>query len=192
MPPFRGRWVVLAAAVVVEAASGMFYAFGLYSQRMKDQFGLTATQVDLYGSFGNIGGNFGMHLGFFYRRFGPPATMALAAVLGCAGWAMLWASFAIDGWPAPFWLLLILGFLQGQAQMTSDCAVIPTVVASFPEHRGRAVGFAKATAHPRAPPAHALVVTYAFAIAAGLRRPLWFAQHADLPGTLRVCCYMTL
>ena len=128
------------------------------------------------------------------RRYGPAATMGLAAVLGVSGWALLWACFDA-GLAHPYWLLLLIGFmqawdpkrphyrgvgrlragrvgsaradgtrgealahtppclpyllppssaLQGQAQMAADCAVVPTVLAHFPEHRGRAVGLVKA------------------------------------------------
>ena len=45
-----------------------FYAFSLYSEDMKTSFGLTDGQVDLIATFGNLGGNVGVHVGVLYKR----------------------------------------------------------------------------------------------------------------------------
>ena len=81
-PVWHTRWVTLAAALVVESVSGLFYAFSLYSPALRARFDLSQSQLDLIGTAGNWGGNVGIHIGFFFRRFGPRSTLLLAAVFG--------------------------------------------------------------------------------------------------------------
>eukprot|EP00965_Chrysotila_dentata_P190682 6174036-Pleurochrysis_carterae.AAC.3 len=90
----RRRWLSLAAGVLVEAASGMFYAFSLYSIRLQTQFHLSQQNTDLIATMANVGGNFGVHIGFFYRRYGPRGTLLLAAVFGLSG-ERLWAASVV-------------------------------------------------------------------------------------------------
>jgi MFS family permease len=140
----HSRWATLAAALLVESVCGMFYAFSLYSPNLKHAFGLNEYQIDLIGSMGNLGGNLGLHLGLFYKAFGPRGTCILAVFLGTPAWLLLWACLTFSSLQMPFWMLLVIGFLQGQSQMVADIAAISTVAPGFPEHRGSALGLVKA------------------------------------------------
>ena len=141
-------WLVLGIAVLVQSVGGLFYAFSLYTHTLKDRFGYSQGDVDTIGSLGNVGGSVGIHIGFFFAAFGPRKTLVAATALSLLGWLPLWAALSPaltpDTGAVPYWSLCLLAVLQGQAQNTGDLAAVATVVANFPEHRGRAVGLAKA------------------------------------------------
>ena len=142
------RWATLGAGLVVMSGCGLTLAFSLYSEPIKLRFGLTQERLDMIATMSNLGGNLGVHIGLFYDIFGPRATLGLAALVGCASWLALASAMSPALFPdaaaVPFPLLLVLAFAMGQAQFGGDTAVVATVVAAFPAHRGRAVGLVKA------------------------------------------------
>jgi MFS family permease len=119
------------------------YAFGVFSDLLKVHFGMTQTQLDTVGLVSNIGGNLGVHVGYFYDKFGPKATIALGGLQGVFGFGMMWACVQYSI-PAPYWFLLVLAFIQGHSQAWTDIASVPLLADSFPNHRGSAIGFGKA------------------------------------------------
>eukprot|EP00966_Prymnesium_polylepis_P252883 5845864-Prymnesium_polylepis.1 len=60
----------------------------LYSDTLRLHFNLTQQETDMIGTVGNWGGNFGLHIGYFYGWFGPRATVLLAGCLGVPAWLM--------------------------------------------------------------------------------------------------------
>ncbi len=52
MKILRTRWATLAASIIVEAGSGMFYAFSLYSPNLKYKYELSETQLNLISTMG--------------------------------------------------------------------------------------------------------------------------------------------
>ena len=54
------RWRVLAAGILVESIGGLFYAFSLYSDQLRERFMLTETQVLGIGSAALVGGSVGV------------------------------------------------------------------------------------------------------------------------------------
>ncbi|KAJ1623482.1 hypothetical protein T492DRAFT_883499 [Pavlovales sp. CCMP2436] len=105
LPARRAR--LLAGTLVVESVGGLFYAFSLYSETLKVTYGLTQGAVQLIGTAANIGGTVGVHVGIFYDRFGPRATVLTALALGSVGWGGLWLALATR-WPAPLAVLVLL------------------------------------------------------------------------------------
>eukprot|EP00927_Polykrikos_kofoidii_P071985 TRINITY_DN68160_c0_g1_i1.p1 TRINITY_DN68160_c0_g1~~TRINITY_DN68160_c0_g1_i1.p1 ORF type:complete len:563 (+),score=40.73 TRINITY_DN68160_c0_g1_i1:132-1691(+) len=135
------RWLALAKCILIEHVGGFLYAFGLYSNMLKVTFDLSALQVDLIGSSGNIGGNVGLIGGFVYDRCGPHYIAGMAGLTGLCFWLLTAVSIN-----APFGnavTLIALQFMLGQAQCWSDIVAIPTVQGYFPQHRGTVVGLVK-------------------------------------------------
>lgn len=119
------------------------YMFGLLSEELKDKFHLTQSSLDFVGSSATVGSQFGIHMGYFFDVFGPRATLGLGGLLSALGFLLMWLAihFALPISTAP---LSVITFLFGQGQLTMDLAIIPTLASNFPNHRGMAVGMAKA------------------------------------------------
>eukprot|EP00051_Salpingoeca_urceolata_P025219 m.449096 g.449096 ORF g.449096 m.449096 type:complete len:533 (-) comp20317_c0_seq1:22-1620(-) len=146
------RWTVLAAALLVETVGGLFYMFGVFSDRLKAKSWpggsgpndtLTQSQLQFIGSSANLGGNFAIWAGFLYDFAGPTWTILSGGVLGCVGWLLMWAALRFDSLRMPYGVLNLVSFLQGQAQAIMDIGVIPTMLKHFPDHRGTAIGITK-------------------------------------------------
>merc|ERR1712232_669828 len=65
--------------------------------------------------------------------------------MGLTGWLLMWASVQ-QSWPMhdKVWVLMIISFFQGQSQLWSDLAVVPTVSRHFAHNKGQALGLTKA------------------------------------------------
>eukprot|EP01052_Picozoa_sp_SAG31_P038860 SAG31_NODE_5272_length_2639_cov_1.823228_1_plen_213_part_00 len=150
--PRFSRWTVLAIALIVESIGGLFYMFGVYSQNLKEASWpgglgvggtLTQAQVSLIGAASNIGGNMSPQWGFFYDYFGARPTVIVGGTMGVVGWAGLWAALRYPALKVPFWALIALAAIQGNAQAITDLSSVPTTAQLFPRDRGSALGLVK-------------------------------------------------
>eukprot|EP01100_Stratorugosa_tubuloviscum_P008141 TRINITY_DN3391_c0_g1_i1.p1 TRINITY_DN3391_c0_g1~~TRINITY_DN3391_c0_g1_i1.p1 ORF type:complete len:116 (+),score=40.62 TRINITY_DN3391_c0_g1_i1:150-497(+) len=69
-----GVWIILVACCLLASSAGTGYAFGLTSQTYKNKFGFSQKEVDIIGSFGNLGLFLSITAGLFYDKFGPLLT----------------------------------------------------------------------------------------------------------------------
>jgi hypothetical protein len=141
--PYNKRWAVLSAALFVEILSGTQYAFGIFSQLLKTHYSLSQTQLDNIGLMANIGGNVAIHVGIFFDAYGPKPTCAIAGLQGAIGYLLMWASVQFS-LPMSYGGLILLSILQGSACAWTDVSTIPLLAATFPNHKGTAIGFGKA------------------------------------------------
>merc|ERR1719265_2655959 len=83
------RWRTLLGSLIVSSACGLYYAFALYSQDLKNKAGLTQEELDFAVAMAQVGGNVGVHLGVMYDYLGPQATLAAGAAIGTPAWIVL-------------------------------------------------------------------------------------------------------
>ena len=60
-----------------------------------------------------------MHVGLLYQNCGPKTILFLSMGIGISAWLLLFG--AMTNFFVPYALLLLIGFLQGQAQAMNDC-----------------------------------------------------------------------
>lgn len=125
-------------------ANRLGYIFSVYSEDLKTQFALDQSQLDMLGTLSNLAGNIGIHIGLLQDAVGPSFVVLLGGAIGVAGWLpMYFALSPTTQWRAPYWSLCIFSLLQGQQQLVTDVAVVPTIARNFPHHRGLALGLVK-------------------------------------------------
>ena len=125
-------------------AGRLSYIFSVYSEDLKTQFDLDQSQLDMLGTLSNIAGNIGIHVGLLQDAAGPAVVVLLGGAIGVAGWLpMYFALSPTTQWQAPYWSLCAFSILQGQQQLVTDVAVVPTIARNFPFHRGLALGLVK-------------------------------------------------
>ncbi|KAH8072076.1 hypothetical protein JL721_3986 [Aureococcus anophagefferens] len=90
-PPTACRWRILATVIVVESVSGLMYAFGIYSARLKSKFSLSQEQLDAISISSSLGSNVGVHWACS-RTPRPSAALCAALVAGGGGWLLLWSA----------------------------------------------------------------------------------------------------
>ena len=122
----------------------MSYIFSVYSQDLKTKFALDQSQLDMLGTLSNLAGNIGIHIGLLQDAVGPSFVVLLGGAIGVGGWLpMYFALSPTTQWRAPYWSLCVFSLLQGQQQLVTDVAVVPTIARNFPQHRGLALGLVK-------------------------------------------------
>jgi MFS family permease len=138
------RWLLVAAAVLVESVGGLGYIFSVYSDRLKVEFSLGQAETDLLGTLSNLASTFGLHIGLLQDSVGPTPVLAIGGVLGVGGWLPLHFALArTGGWRCPYWMLAMMSVFQGHQMLITDVAVVPAVARSFPRQRGLALGLVK-------------------------------------------------
>ena len=96
--------VTLSASLLIVFSTGLTYLFGLWSETLKEAYGLSQEQVEAIGSAGNLGGCGGILSGLFLDRLrawpglGPRATIAIGLAVHGLGYTLLWA--AVTRWGA--------------------------------------------------------------------------------------------
>jgi len=140
-----GRFVVLAACVVLSLVGGLQYIFGTISPELKEVFRLEQPIVDAAGLAQNFGGNVGLHAGIFLDAFGPRPMILSAAVLGGTSYLVLYLALT-QTWDihGNAFVLYLIMFAIGQAQLLVDMSIVPTVSRLFQENRGLTLGLCKA------------------------------------------------
>jgi hypothetical protein len=134
---------MLTAALWLQVVTGGSYDFSIYSQSIKDSFGLTQQSLDSISVAKDVGANVGIVSGLLYDRFGNWPVLAMAAALALSGNLMMWLSIVGRVAVPPLWLACLYALLAANSQTFSNTAAVVTCVKTFPSSRGTIVGLLK-------------------------------------------------
>eukprot|EP00035_Acanthoeca_spectabilis_P007474 m.137238 g.137238 ORF g.137238 m.137238 type:complete len:129 (-) comp13969_c1_seq7:2732-3118(-) len=115
------RWVTLTSNLGLETASGASYAFGVYSDQLKNITGFSQDEIQTVASTGNIGLYFALIAGIVFDNVGPVTTLTIGIVLSTAGYLAMWSGAK--------------GYIPGDGQSLCDSRV-PVCVSPLPIHSG--------------------------------------------------------
>lgn len=127
--------------LMIVLTGGGVYAFGLFSQAMKDQMNYSTLGTQFVYNFGLLGYSFACLLtGTFLSRFGYPVTFIVALLTSPSGYVL--AALAIDGnFDCPDKLMWLLMFLAAFGQGLLFNAGLVTNTRNFPlRMRGKIIG----------------------------------------------------
>ena len=96
MPPFgrqrhAGRWVVLVVCIFVHCTCGCLYAFGVYSEFVKQRFSFSQQDLNTIALWGYVGQYTGFLTGFVLDRYGATCSFLIGSLAGGAGFLLNWA-----------------------------------------------------------------------------------------------------
>mmetsp|Transcript_21198 Transcript_21198/g.41572 ORF Transcript_21198/g.41572 Transcript_21198/m.41572 type:complete len:557 (-) Transcript_21198:65-1735(-) len=141
---FSNRFTTLTFCVLLDSICGLQYIYGTFSVPIKNRFHLSQTVIDNGGLAQNIGNNFGIFAGPVLDAIGPKPVIVTAGLIGglayLAMFLMYDEAWAIAEHP---WMLYLILFFQGQAQMLADMSIVVTVSRRFQDTRGLAIGLCK-------------------------------------------------
>ena len=140
--PTRGRWLLAAAAVLVQLALGAVYAWSVFVNPFIEQMGWTRTQTTLPFTVA-IGVIFIGTLvgGRIQDRIGPRPVVLVGGVIYSIG--MMLASLVET--PDQLWLLILTyGLIAGLGLGAGYIVPIAMLVKWFPDRRGLITGIAVA------------------------------------------------
>ncbi|GMH11243.1 hypothetical protein Nepgr_013084 [Nepenthes gracilis] len=138
-----GRWFMVFATVLILAAAGATYMFGLYSGVIKSALGYDQTTVNLLSFFKDLGGNVGVLSGLIMEVMPPWVVLTMGAALNFFGYFMIW--LAVTGRIArpAVWQMCLYICIGANSQAFANTGALVTCVKNFPESRGAVLGFLK-------------------------------------------------
>lgn len=140
MKKTKNRWLIAASAVGIHISIGSVYAWSNFTNPLMDEFGWSASQVQLTFSIAILFlGLSAAFLGHFVEKYGPRAAGLLAA--GFFGIGIIGSGLAVNLGSLPF-LYITYGVLGGIGLGVGYIAPVSTLVKWFPDRRGLATGLA--------------------------------------------------
>jgi MFS family permease len=142
MPMEKGRWVLVAAGLVINLCLGSIYAWSVFVEPLMDYFALELGQAvtvnDVLMPFSVFLAVFAITMPFTGRiidRYGPRNVTILGCVLTGLGWVL--ASFS----SSVLELTVLFGLVGGIGVGIAYSVLVAVAAHWFPDRRGLAVGF---------------------------------------------------
>lgn len=92
------KWATFGASIPVALSSGVVYCFSVWSEELKEAYGLTQSQLQLIGAAANMGGLLAILAGLLYdalidwHQLGPRLVLVLGSALNLGGYLFIWAA----------------------------------------------------------------------------------------------------
>lgn len=84
------RWVSQTVNIGLEAAAGTSYAFGTYSEDLRNKTAISQSELQQIKSWGDIGLYFAVIAGIIFDNYGPRPTLMLGIVLSLSGYLLMY------------------------------------------------------------------------------------------------------
>jgi hypothetical protein len=139
----RGRWFMFFASILIMAAAGGTYIFGIYSKAVKSSLGYDQQTLNTLSFFKDVGANVGILPGLINEVTPPWVVLACGAGMNLAGYLMIY--LAISGRTArpPVWLMCVYIAVGANSQSFANTGALVTAVKNFPDDRGVVLGLLK-------------------------------------------------
>ncbi|XP_014495004.1 protein NUCLEAR FUSION DEFECTIVE 4-like [Vigna radiata var. radiata] len=138
-----GRWFMLYASLLIMAAAGSVYMFGMYSNEVKTSLGYDQTTLNLLGFFKDMGGTLGIISGLINEVTPPWLVLSIGVLMNFFGYFMIW--LAVSGRIAKpqLWQICLYTFIGANSQTFANTGALVTCVKNFPGSRGSLLGLLK-------------------------------------------------
>ncbi|KAK9158614.1 hypothetical protein Scep_005188 [Stephania cephalantha] len=140
---YRGRWFMVFISLLIMAAAGATYMFGLYSPDIKSSLGYDQTTLNLLSFFKDLGANVGILSGLINEVTPPWVVLVMGAGMNFGGYFMIW--LAVTGRIArpKVWQMCLYICIGANSQSFANTGSLVTCVKNFPESRGVVLGLLK-------------------------------------------------
>lgn len=136
------RVLSVIAASAVGLAAGTNYGFSAWAPQFAERLHLTATQINLIGTFGNLGMYaVGIPAGALIDARGPRWGAVLGVICLACGYFPLHSAYIANGAGYNIFLLCLFSFLTGMGSCSAFSSAIKVSATNWPHHRGTATAF---------------------------------------------------
>ncbi|KQK13777.1 hypothetical protein BRADI_1g12440v3 [Brachypodium distachyon] len=139
----RGRWFMFFASILIMAAAGGTYIFGIYSKAIKTSLGYDQQTLNTLSFFKDVGANVGILPGLINEVTPPWVVLACGAGMNLAGYLMIYLSVSGRTARPPVWLMCVYIAVGANSQSFANTGALVTAVKNFPEDRGVVLGLLK-------------------------------------------------
>ncbi|KAG9136615.1 hypothetical protein Leryth_020277 [Lithospermum erythrorhizon] len=138
----RGPWFMVFGTILIMAAAGATYMFGLYSGRIKKNLGYDQTTLNTLSFFKDLGANVGVLAGLIMEVTPPWFVLLIGAVLNFFGYFMIWLAVS-KRISTNVWQMCLYICIGANSQSFANTGALVTCVKNFPESRGAVLGLLK-------------------------------------------------
>uniref|UniRef100_A0A0E0GRW9 Uncharacterized protein n=1 Tax=Oryza nivara TaxID=4536 RepID=A0A0E0GRW9_ORYNI len=139
----RGRWFMFFASILIMAAAGGTYIFGIYSKAIKTSLGYDQQTLNTLSFFKDVGANVGVLPGLINEVTPPSVVLAAGAAMNLAGYLMIYLAVSGRTPRPPVWLMCLYIAVGANSQSFANTGALVTAVKNFPEDRGVVLGLLK-------------------------------------------------
>ncbi|CAL4918405.1 unnamed protein product [Urochloa decumbens] len=139
----RGRWFMFFASILIMAAAGGTYIFGIYSKAVKSSLGYDQQTLNTLSFFKDVGANVGILPGLINEVTPPWVVLASGAGMNLAGYLMIYLAVSGRTSRPPVWLMCVYIAVGANSQSFANTGALVTAVKNFPEDRGVVLGLLK-------------------------------------------------
>ncbi|KAF8681814.1 hypothetical protein HU200_045254 [Digitaria exilis] len=139
----RGRWFMFFASILIMAAAGGTYIFGIYSKAIKTSLGYDQQTLNTLSFFKDVGANVGILPGLINEVTPPWVVLACGAGMNLAGYLMIYLAVTGRTSRPPVWLMCFYIAVGANSQSFANTGALVTAVKNFPEDRGVVLGLLK-------------------------------------------------
>ncbi|WOK91801.1 hypothetical protein Cni_G00492 [Canna indica] len=131
------------SSILVQAAAGGSYIFGIYSNDIKSSLGYDQSTLNTLSFFKDLGANVGIIAGLVNEVLPPWGGLAIGASMNLVGYLMIYLSVTGRTAPPPVWLMCLYICVGANSQTFANTCSLVTCVKNFPESRGVVLGLLK-------------------------------------------------
>ncbi|KAL1828018.1 hypothetical protein ACET3Z_006430 [Daucus carota] len=143
MQVLRGRWFMMFASILIMAAAGLTYLFGVYSKEIKSTLGYDQTTLNLIGFSKDLGANIGVLSGVL-DEFAPTwMVLLVGSLMNFAGYFMIWLAVTKRIPKPSVWQMCVYICIGANSQNFANTGSLVTCVKNFPASRGHMLGLMK-------------------------------------------------
>ncbi|QIX01352.1 hypothetical protein AMS68_006869 [Peltaster fructicola] len=136
------RVLSVIAASAIGLAAGTNYGFSAWAPQFAERLSLSATEINLIGTFGNLGMYaVGIPAGALIDARGPRYGALLGAICLAAGYFPLRNAYDAAGEGYNMALYCLFSFFTGVGSCSAFSSAIKVSATNFPSHRGTATAF---------------------------------------------------
>ncbi|KAJ4769469.1 Major facilitator superfamily protein [Rhynchospora pubera] len=139
----RGRWFMFFASILIMAAAGGTYIFGIYSKDIKKNLGYDQQTLNTLSFFKDLGANVGILPGLINEVTPPWVVLLVGAGMNLAGYLMIYLSITGRTARPQVWLMCLYICIGANSQSFANTGALVTAVKNFPESRGVVLGLLK-------------------------------------------------
>ncbi|KAJ1691770.1 hypothetical protein LUZ63_015925 [Rhynchospora breviuscula] len=139
----RGRWFMFFASILIMAAAGGTYIFGIYSKDIKKNLGYDQQTLNTLSFFKDLGANVGILPGLINEVTPPWVVLLVGAGMNLVGYLMIYLSITGRTARPQVWLMCLYICIGANSQSFANTGALVTAVKNFPESRGVVLGLLK-------------------------------------------------
>jgi len=125
------KLLIIIFGIFLVLTAGVCNLYPIYLSKMQKKFNYTLKEVNLYGTFINIGLWVAFPMGYIYDKLGPKLSCLIGAFFLSGGYLSLYFIFSSEITQISLLVLLLIGLIMGQGSALCYTTSVTTNLKNF-------------------------------------------------------------